>query len=203
MRELCVESVLHSPASLGISVQRTPSQPIDAVTVSNFGPGLKRLWFAFRQRAGISSHSITYASFAINCNFSCGSFAGSPLAHGKCYGTPAVCAGQQGVDTRTIQDYLGHKSIQHTVRYTEMAPDRFRGFCPDPLPHPQEHKRGRGSDLSTDSALDLKGHRLTEDNEEGIAELMRVGLSREQAKDLILGHVGRRRRRGRRLTANV
>ena len=31
-----------------------------------------------------------------------------------------------GVDTRTIQAYLGHKSIQHTVRYTELAPTRFR-----------------------------------------------------------------------------
>ena len=30
-----------------------------------------------------------------------------------------------GVDTRTIQAYLGHKSIQHTVRYTELAPTRF------------------------------------------------------------------------------
>src|SRR5262249_30699908 len=27
----------------------------------------------------------------------------------------------EGVDTRTIQGYLGHKSIQHTVRYTELA----------------------------------------------------------------------------------
>jgi hypothetical protein len=27
-----------------------------------------------------------------------------------------------GVDTRTIQAYLGHKSVQHTVRYTELAP---------------------------------------------------------------------------------
>ena len=27
-----------------------------------------------------------------------------------------------GVDTRTIQADLGHKSIQHTVRYTELAP---------------------------------------------------------------------------------
>jgi hypothetical protein len=87
---------------------------------------------------------------------------------------------------RSLQAYLGHKNIQHTVRYTEMAPDRFRGFCPDPLPHPQELKRGRGSDLSSDPALDLKGHRLTEDNEEAIAELMRLGLTREQAKDLIL-----------------
>jgi integrase len=30
----------------------------------------------------------------------------------------------EGVDTRTIQAYLGHKSIQHTVRYTELAPAR-------------------------------------------------------------------------------
>ena len=36
-----------------------------------------------------------------------------------------------GVDTRTIQSYLGHKSIQHTVRYTELAPTRFRGLWHD------------------------------------------------------------------------
>ena len=34
----------------------------------------------------------------------------------------------QGIDTRTIQDYLGHKSIQHTVVYTELSPTRFRGL---------------------------------------------------------------------------
>jgi site-specific recombinase XerD len=33
-----------------------------------------------------------------------------------------------GVDTRTIQNYLGHKSIQHTVRYTELAPTRFKSL---------------------------------------------------------------------------
>ena len=33
-----------------------------------------------------------------------------------------------GYDTRALQHYLGHKNIQHTVRYTEMSPDRFRGF---------------------------------------------------------------------------
>src|SRR5215467_11966410 len=27
-----------------------------------------------------------------------------------------------------LQHYLGHKNIQHTVRYTEMAPDRFKDF---------------------------------------------------------------------------
>jgi site-specific recombinase XerD len=36
-----------------------------------------------------------------------------------------------GVDTRTIQAYLGHKSIQHTVRYTELAPTRFKEFFRD------------------------------------------------------------------------
>jgi integrase len=33
-----------------------------------------------------------------------------------------------GHDTRSLQAYLGHKNIQHTVRYTELAPDRFRNF---------------------------------------------------------------------------
>jgi type 1 fimbriae regulatory protein FimB/type 1 fimbriae regulatory protein FimE len=31
----------------------------------------------------------------------------------------------EGHDTRAIQAWLGHKNIQHTVRYTELAPDRF------------------------------------------------------------------------------
>jgi integrase len=33
-----------------------------------------------------------------------------------------------GVDTRSIQAYLGHVSIEHTTRYTALAPDRFRDF---------------------------------------------------------------------------
>jgi integrase len=33
-----------------------------------------------------------------------------------------------GVDTRSLQAYLGHKNIQHTVRYTELSPDRFKDF---------------------------------------------------------------------------
>jgi type 1 fimbriae regulatory protein FimB len=31
----------------------------------------------------------------------------------------------QGADTRLIQDYLGHRNIQHTVRYTTTNPARF------------------------------------------------------------------------------
>jgi type 1 fimbriae regulatory protein FimB/type 1 fimbriae regulatory protein FimE len=33
-----------------------------------------------------------------------------------------------GHDTRAIQHYLGHKNIQHTVRYTELTPTRFQSF---------------------------------------------------------------------------
>lgn len=37
----------------------------------------------------------------------------------------------EGHDTRSLQHYLGHKNIAHTVRYTEMAADRFKGFWKD------------------------------------------------------------------------
>jgi integrase len=33
-----------------------------------------------------------------------------------------------GHDTRALQAYLGHRNIQHTVRYTELAPHRFKDF---------------------------------------------------------------------------
>ena len=36
-----------------------------------------------------------------------------------------------GHDTRPIQHYLGHKNIQHTVRYTELAAGRFKDFWKD------------------------------------------------------------------------
>lgn len=37
----------------------------------------------------------------------------------------------EGHDTRAIQHYLGHKNITHTVRYTELAADRFKEFWND------------------------------------------------------------------------
>jgi site-specific recombinase XerD len=33
-----------------------------------------------------------------------------------------------GHDTRAIQAWMGHKNIQHTVRYKGLAPDRFKDF---------------------------------------------------------------------------
>jgi type 1 fimbriae regulatory protein FimE len=36
-----------------------------------------------------------------------------------------------GQDTRALQHYLGHRNIQHTVRYTELSPERFKNFWKD------------------------------------------------------------------------
>jgi type 1 fimbriae regulatory protein FimB/type 1 fimbriae regulatory protein FimE len=37
----------------------------------------------------------------------------------------------EGHDTRSLQHYLGHKNIMHTVRYTELSPERFKNFWGD------------------------------------------------------------------------
>jgi type 1 fimbriae regulatory protein FimB/type 1 fimbriae regulatory protein FimE len=37
----------------------------------------------------------------------------------------------QGVDTRSLQHFLGHKNINHTVRYTELNANRFNDFWRD------------------------------------------------------------------------
>jgi type 1 fimbriae regulatory protein FimB len=34
----------------------------------------------------------------------------------------------KGYDTRLIQDYLGHKNISHTVKYTRTASSRFENL---------------------------------------------------------------------------
>jgi len=36
-----------------------------------------------------------------------------------------------GHNTRDLQHWLGHKNIQHTVRYTELSPNRFKSFWRD------------------------------------------------------------------------
>jgi site-specific recombinase XerD len=48
------------------------------------------------------------------------------LRHARSFGLA-----EAGVDTRALRAYLGHRNIQHTVRYTELAPDRFKDFWRD------------------------------------------------------------------------
>ncbi|EPE4770867.1 tyrosine-type recombinase/integrase, partial [Escherichia coli] len=42
---------------------------------------------------------------------------------------------ERGNDTRLIQDYLGHRNIRHTVRYTATSPSRFRQAWSSPPRH--------------------------------------------------------------------
>lgn len=59
-----------------------------------------------------------------------GTLAGLPFpvhAHMLRHGTGYYLA-NRGTDTRTIQSYLGHNNIQHTVRYTELASTKFQGL---------------------------------------------------------------------------
>jgi site-specific recombinase XerD len=34
-------------------------------------------------------------------------------------------------DTRSIQQYLGHRNIPHTTRYNELSPNKFNKFWSD------------------------------------------------------------------------
>ena len=44
---------------------------------------------------------------------------------------PRYKLANDGQDTRAIQHYLGHRNIQHTTRYTDLASDRFKDFWRD------------------------------------------------------------------------
>jgi type 1 fimbriae regulatory protein FimB/type 1 fimbriae regulatory protein FimE len=35
---------------------------------------------------------------------------------------------KEGIDTRTLQAYLGHRSINSTTRYAALAPGRFKNI---------------------------------------------------------------------------
>lgn len=48
------------------------------------------------------------------------------LRHGKGHQLAS-----EGVDTRIIQAYMGHKNIQHTVLYTQFNPKSFKGLGKD------------------------------------------------------------------------
>ena len=50
-----------------------------------------------------------------------------------CCGTPVALRWRiWGIDTRLIQDYLGHRNIRHTVWYTASNAGRFYGIWDNP-----------------------------------------------------------------------
>jgi hypothetical protein len=55
----------------------------------------------------------------------------SPCTHTSC-ATPAAMRSRVPVTTpEPFSTGLGHRNIVHTARYTELAPERFRGFWRD------------------------------------------------------------------------
>jgi len=54
-------------------------------------------------------------------------------------GSPITTAGfalaNKGNDTGALQAFLGRRNIQHKIRYTELASDRFRNFWRDLRQH--------------------------------------------------------------------
>jgi integrase len=78
-----------------------------------------------RPRRGLrtSPHPAANASSAAGGTLAAGAGATVGLRHACGY-----ALANKGHDTRALQAYLGHKNIQHTVRYTELSPDRFKDF---------------------------------------------------------------------------
>jgi hypothetical protein len=65
-----------------------------------------------------------------------------------------------GLDTRALQHFLGHKNINHTVRYTEMAPDRFKGFWRDWRPQPTVSMSRRKPVAAVRAAVTSPNHQV-------------------------------------------
>ena len=70
--------------------------------------------------------SVTRPLWVINCRASCE--VARLLSPRKLPQQLRVGAAAKGHDTRALQAYLGHKNIQHTVRYTELSPAQFKDF---------------------------------------------------------------------------
>jgi type 1 fimbriae regulatory protein FimB len=81
-------------------------------------------WLFISERGAMSRKAVNYLTAAA------GKRAGLPV-HVHPHMLRHSCGyalANKGTDTRIIQDYLGHKNIQHTVRYTRLAAKRFEGL---------------------------------------------------------------------------
>ena len=99
-----------------------PMRKVERDALKKLGDVRRGLVFTNEQDNGVSDRGfrIIVARAGESAGFS---FPAHPhmLRHGCGYRLTNA-----GHDTRAIQAWLGHKNIQHTVRYTELAPDRFQ-----------------------------------------------------------------------------
>ena len=107
-------------------------QPMQGDTCGRCGPGSASgstmrwhdlPWLFISERGPMSRKAVNYLIAKA------GKDAGFPHVHPHMLRHSCGYAlANKGYDTRLIQDYLGHKNIQHTVRYTRIAAKRFEGL---------------------------------------------------------------------------
>jgi hypothetical protein len=81
------------------------------------GSGCRRCGCTASQSRTASSASSSLASIGAGCY---------SWIRSLCIST--CCGILHGIDTRSIQDWLGHVSITHTTRYTALSPTRLKDF---------------------------------------------------------------------------
>lgn len=82
----------------------------DAIFISRRGVGFRQQAYRIIRDAGIEAGTVTQTH---------------PHMLRHACGYELV---ERGADTRLIQDYLGHRNIRHTVRYTASNAARFAGL---------------------------------------------------------------------------
>ncbi|EBS3707171.1 pilus assembly protein [Salmonella enterica subsp. enterica serovar Hull] len=66
-----------------------------------------------------------------------------------------------GVDTRLIQDYLGHRNIRHTVRYTASSAARFEGIWQPIIRQRKQHSDPKCKPLLQVKNIHVYEHKIT------------------------------------------
>jgi hypothetical protein len=76
------------------------------------------------------------------------------LTHMLRHSTCGFALPNAGHDTRSLQGYLGHRNIQHTVRYTELAPGRLSSFaCRASVGLTREYRYGSACQVASRTTL--------------------------------------------------
>lgn len=114
-------ATVHVRRSKGSISGTHPLRKVEVAALKKLGPDRRGLVFRNERGTGLSERGfhviVARAGERSGLNFPVHPHM---LRHGCGYKLT-----NEGHDTRAIQSWLGHRNIQHTVRYTELAPDRF------------------------------------------------------------------------------
>ncbi len=113
---------------------KSSTHPLAGVEMRAIRTLLKRMpsttWLFLSNRAAPMTRGNVQAIFA-----KAGKDAGLPFRvhphQARHYTGWALCNRPNPVDIRTLQNWMGHSNPTHTIRYSELAPGRFRGIWDD------------------------------------------------------------------------